>query len=152
MPTKSSLGIQLSRLNSFSKPVLRLEQYPTDPEIAASLLWDATMQGDIEGKSIADLGCGTGILGIGALILGAGDVSFFDVDEEALDVAKENLKIVGLQGSLNKLDISDVSGSFDTVIMNPPFGAQARHADRRFLEKAIELAPIIKACYLSLPL
>ncbi|MCK4398940.1 MAG: hypothetical protein KAV25_08110, partial [Methanophagales archaeon] len=31
------------------------------------------------------------------------------------------------------------------VVMNPPFGAQRRnrHADRRFLEKAFEIAPVV---------
>src|SRR4030065_326005 len=34
-----------------------------------------------------------------------------------------------------------VEGKFDTVVQNPPFGAQKRHADRAFIKKSLELAP-----------
>jgi len=71
MHTKSSLAIELSNLNVFSKAKVKLEQYPTDSEIAADVLWNAYMKDELKGKTIADLGCGTGILGIGALLLGA---------------------------------------------------------------------------------
>ena len=36
-------------------------------------------------------------------------------------------------------DIDAITDKFDTVLQNPPFGVQKRHADRRFLEKALEL-------------
>ncbi|HJJ27167.1 MAG TPA: methyltransferase, partial [Methanocorpusculum sp.] len=32
---------------------------------------------------------------------------------------------------------------FDTVIMNPPFGAQKEHADRPFIETALRAAPVV---------
>ena len=67
--SKSSLAIILSKLKLFSKPQLNLEQYPTDSEIAAEVLWNAHMNDDLDNKVVADLGCGTGILGIGALLL-----------------------------------------------------------------------------------
>ena len=69
--SKGRLGVILSRLRVFYKAKVRVEQYPTDSEIAAQMLWESHLRGDIEGKVIVDLGCGTGILGIGALILGA---------------------------------------------------------------------------------
>ena len=78
--TKTQLAVELSRLKTFQKPKMYLEQYPTDSEIAADMLWSADMQGDIEGKVIADLGAGTGILGIGALILGAKGITCSLID------------------------------------------------------------------------
>jgi putative methylase len=36
-------------------------------------------------------------------------------------------------------DIDAVASKFDTVVQNPPLGVQKRNADRRFLEKALEL-------------
>jgi len=69
--SKSRLAIALSRLEGFSEPKVRQEQYLMDSEIGASVLWNACLLGDIRGKVIADLGCGTGMLGIGALMLGA---------------------------------------------------------------------------------
>ena len=68
---QKQLAMQLSKLVSVESKKVQLEQYPTDSEIAAEILWAAFMQGDIEDKSIADFGCGNGILGIGALLLGA---------------------------------------------------------------------------------
>ena len=55
MITKSRLAIELSELKVFESAKLKLEQYPTDSEIAADILWNAFMHGDIEGKTIADL-------------------------------------------------------------------------------------------------
>jgi putative methylase len=40
-------------------------------------------------------------------------------------------------------DIDALTGKFDTVIQNPPFGVQKRTADRRFLEKALQLAAAV---------
>jgi putative methylase len=44
-----------------------------------------------------------------------------------------DVKAQELRGSL---------GSCDTVIMNPPFGAQKAHADRPFIDLALSIAPI----------
>ena len=89
MITKSKLAIQLSKLKVFETAKIKLEQYPTDSEIAADILWNAFMQHDIEGKVIADLGAGTGVLGIGALLLNAKKVCFVEKDKEAVKLLKE---------------------------------------------------------------
>jgi putative methylase len=34
-------------------------------------------------------------------------------------------------------------GACDTVVMNPPFGAQKAHADRPFIDAGLVLAPVI---------
>ena len=92
--SKSSLAVALSKLKLFSKPDVKLEQYPTDSEIAAEILWNAHMRGDLDNKIVADLGCGTGILGIGALLLGAKKVFFVDIDKNALEILKQNFSRV----------------------------------------------------------
>ena len=76
MRSKKELAILLSKLKTFDTPKTHLEQYSTDSEIAADILWFAYQNKDIEGKKIADFGCGTGILGIGALNLGANKILF----------------------------------------------------------------------------
>ena len=70
MRLKELIG-ELQRCNTWAKPRVELEQYPTPPDIAAHMLLAAAEEGDIEGKLIADLGCGGGVLGIGAALLGA---------------------------------------------------------------------------------
>jgi putative methylase len=138
MITKKQLAIKLSKLKVFEKPSAKLEQYPTNSEIAASILWFAYLQGDIENKVIADLGCGTGILGQGALLLDANMVYLLDTDKQALDIAQSQ---VGPKNAifLNQ-DINEFDQEVDTVIQNPPFGTKIEHADKAFLEKAMQIA------------
>ena len=153
--TKSSLAIEISRLRSFASPKPRLEQYPTDSEIAADVLWKAKMFGDVEGRNIADLGCGTGLLGIGALLLGAKKVLFIDRDHESLAVLRSNLKNLNLKRrfSIIEADIESIGKhdeklkkhlkKIEVVIQNPPFGTRDRHIDRKFLDKAFSMADIV---------
>ena len=157
--SKSALAIALSRLEGFSEPKVRQEQYLMDSETGASALWNAHLLGDIQGKVIFDLGCGTGILGIGALLLGAQRVFFIDSDERALEKAKINLLLMKSEGysigqaDFMNMDVSELGKNeevhADTVIQNPPFGTKMRHADRAFLEKAMEIAPVVYSFHKS---
>jgi len=149
--SKSGLAILLSRLSQFESPKPAIEQYATDSETAAEALWLAAMHSDIQEKSVADLGCGTGVLGIGALLLGAARVFFVDIDKDALKVLKENIqtaeKLSGEalteRAEIINSGISELTIRADTVLENPPFGVQKSHADRGFLEKAFETAPVV---------
>ena len=100
--SKSQLAIILSKLEVFSDPKVKAEQYVTDSEAAASALWNANLLGDIEGKVIADLGCGTGNLGIGAMLLGARRILLIDSDEGALKIAKNNILKLESEDLVNK--------------------------------------------------
>ena len=95
--TKSKLAIILSKLKVFDAPELESEQYPTDSETAAEVIWNAYLNGDIEGKNVADFGAGTGILGAGCLLLGAKSVYFVEHDEKAANILKENMKRIELE-------------------------------------------------------
>ncbi len=147
--TKKELSIILSKLKVFDKPEMKLEQHPTDSEVASDVLWNAYMQGDIKGKVIADLGCGTGILGLGALLLGAKKVFLIDIDAEAVELAmknKESLENVTgkkLNAIFSAGDISMFDEKVDVVIMNPPFGTKNKNVDTHFLLKAMDLARVI---------
>jgi len=134
--------MKLQQLKPFEGRNPRLEQYPTPAGIAADLLWEAYGAGDIEGKAVADLGCGNGVFCIGAALLGAERTVGVDADERAVKVASENAKSLSLDIDFVPIDVSAFAGSFDTTVQNPPFGAQLRHADRAFIEKAIEISPV----------
>jgi len=138
--SKKSLEIILSRLKGFETSILGLEQFATPGNLAAELLWTAYMQGHIEKSVVADYGAGTGIIGIGALLLGAEKVIFIESDENAIIVLKENIKSLNIKGNIEivKGNVEEFSEKSDTVIMNPPFGAVKRNADRAFLVKAFE--------------
>ncbi len=144
--TKSQLAIRLSKLKQLEEPKPHLEQYPTESEIAAEVLWFAYMNKDIN-KTIADLGCGTGLLGIGALLLGAEKVLFVDIDDKSLEIAKQNIESINKdflkKSEFIKSDIKDFKKQADIVIQNPPFGIKLKHADKTFLETAFKTSPII---------
>lgn len=146
---KKDLEIFLSHLQTFSRPRIKLEQYATPSAIAADLLWDAYQKGHIEGKIIADLGCGTGILGVGALFLGAKKVFFVDIDQEALVLAKENVAFArktfsqGFSVSFSCMPVGKFTQKVSVVFQNPPFGTKTVHADKAFLEIAFSHAPLV---------
>jgi predicted RNA methylase len=95
---KLDLELFLSKIAPQPTPQVRLEQYTISEQIASTMLYIAAYSNDdIVGKSVLDLGCGTG-------------------------------------------DIAAITGHFDTVVMNPPFGVQHREADRSFLVKALEVS------------
>lgn len=110
---------------------------------------------DIQGKWIADLGCGCGILSIGAAMLNAGVVVGFEVDPAATAIAYANCEEMGadidiVQCNLASPELEDgmisipwrsAGSGFDTVIMNPPFGTKKNSVgvDMLFLRRAVQL-------------
>jgi predicted RNA methylase len=139
------LSRTLNKLETFNNPIIALEQYATDCDAAAELLWSSHMRNLIKDKTVIDLGAGPGILGIGALLLGAKKVVFLEKDLSAINILKTNLKIVDEIYELPPYviihdDVSKIDGSFDLVIMNPPFGTKNKKVDSIFLEKAFQLS------------
>lgn len=130
-----------------------LEQYPTSPHLAAHMVYTAaTAFGDVEGRVVVDLGCGTGMLGFGCGMMGAGSVTGLDADLDALEVAVANRSELELDDAMDFVlcDVSSmplacgrsgVPTSVDTVIMNPPFGTRNKGIDVVFIERALALQP-----------
>lgn len=141
MGAKKQLAIYLSKIPVFTNPKANLEQYPTDSEVAADVLWNAKLMEDITEKTIADLGAGTGILGIAALELYAKHVFFVEKDNDVIPLLKENLSEYE-DYSIIEGDVTSFNEKVDTVIMNPPFGVQQRKADKPFLESAFKIAKV----------
>jgi putative methylase len=154
---KKDLEIILQKIPPHPAPLIKLEQYSTPAAIAADIIFSAYMDEDIAEKVVLDLGCGTGIFALGAKLLGAYNAIGIDTDGTALAIAEGYAKALSVDISFLEHDIADVThkllpvNAVDTVIQNPPFGAQktARGADRIFLQKAIELASIVYSLHLS---
>ncbi len=140
MFTQKQLSVTLSKLPVFQVHAAHLEQYQLSGDLAARLLWASFLDGNIVGKTVADFGCGNGILGIGAQLLGAKEVFFVDLDSVAIALAQKNSEN---QGTFFCGDVVDFSEQIDTVVMNPPFGVQTRKADKVFLEHAMGLSHTI---------
>jgi putative methylase len=138
------LEMLLEEFETFENPDPALEQYMTPPVVAARLLFHAYMKGDIEGRSVLDLGCGTGILACGAALLGAKEVTGVDIDPHSVAAAYRNAERAGITAEFVTGEISGFGcRQYDTSVMNPPFGAQKKYADRPFIDKALECTDVI---------
>jgi putative methylase len=143
---KLELELFLSQIEPQPSPKADLEQYTVSEAVAASMLYLAAYtNGDIVGKTVIDLGCGTGKLALAASYLGAQYVVGVDIDKTAIKTASKNSEKAGSKVNVQWVlgDIGTVSGIFDTVLQNPPFGVQKRAADRKFLEKALEVGNVV---------
>ena len=83
---------------------------------------------------VLDLGCGTGVVG---LILGTLNknisIDMVDVNERAIELARDNIKLNNLDNNLYISDVySNVKDKYDYIITNPPIRA-GKDVVRRFL-------------------
>jgi putative methylase len=149
---KLDLKFSLSKIKPHPRPRAYFEQYTIPSDLAAEILFIAAyVYDDIIGKTVIDLGCGTGRLAIGAALLGAEETIGIDIDRLAIDVARKNSKRFLLKDKTHWIvgDISVIVGHFDTVLQNPPFGVQRRGADRKFIKKSLEIARKIYSLHKS---
>jgi putative methylase len=150
MSTKRALAQQLGVLAGFDDPSAPLEQYRTPPELAAHIVHLADTQEDIAGRTVLDLGCGTGMLALAAALRGPTRVVGLDIDPSPLATARANERRIGTTSSVAWIRADATPAPLrlrpaqTTVLMNPPFGAQdgGEHADRGFLRTASELAGV----------
>lgn len=76
---------------------------------------------EMEGKHVLDVGTGSGILAIAAAKLGAGEIVATDIDDAALEAARENAQRNGVAERIRlvKSDlVRQVNGVFDLVLSN----------------------------------
>lgn len=139
----------LSQIEPFDSPKIELEQYQTSSEIAASILH--AEEDSFRYKSVADLGCGSGILSAGLILLDADYVLGIDVDPDALQVCHRNLTELTdeknydlMQCDVRRLKLEK---KVDCVLMNPPFGTRNSGIDMLFLEVGLSIA---ESCVYSL--
>ncbi|MBB6098435.1 16S rRNA (guanine1207-N2)-methyltransferase [Deinobacterium chartae] len=91
------------------------------PDAASTLLLEHL--GDVAGRRLLDLGCGTGLLGAVAARRGA-RVTLLDDDLGAVAASRDTLRLSGLEGRVLHSDVGSALGAderFDLVITNPPF-------------------------------
>lgn len=145
--SKKWLSIVVSRVPGFKTPKEELEQYATPADIVADLVWSAFMVGDIEGRVVHDLGCGTGRLALASSMLNPKYVVCSDIDEDALSVAGEVLMSDSpTPYDLVLADLREAPPFRSTdcvVVMNPPFGVKSRGADIDFLKTALNICSTV---------
>lgn len=74
----------------------------------------------VPGIRVADLGCGSGVLGVVAALLGATEVTAVDVDPQAVAVTFENARLNAVEGKVaaSTTAIDALTGPFDLVVAN----------------------------------
>ncbi len=74
----------------------------------------------IEGESILDVGCGSGVLGICALVLGAGVALGVDITPASLETSRSNAEVNGVADRwwVTTEPLSTVGRRHDTVVAN----------------------------------
>lgn len=87
---------------------------------------------DFNGKTVLDVGTGTGILAIAAKMLGASEVVGIDTDPEALRVARENFESNQTAGRILNQTLEFVPSQFDFVLANIIDGVLVRIKDDLF--------------------
>ena len=147
--TRRRLAQELAVVAGFDDPDAPLEQYHTPPDLAAHIVHVADLNGDIEERTVLDLGCGTGMLALGAALRGPDRVAGIDIDPAPLSTARDNERRVGAMTDVSWLrgDVTEAPlapGGEATVLMNPPFGAQSGNegADRAFLKTAASVSSV----------
>jgi len=103
--------------------VLRLDPgmaFGTGTHETTQLCAEAVERLAVDGRSLLDVGCGTGILALFAARLGARPVVAIDNDPDAIAIARANAAANGLDGRV-QLAVSHevaVAGRFDVVVAN----------------------------------
>lgn len=85
------------------------------------------LQFQIEGRRVLDLFAGSGQLGLEALSRGAAEAVFVDASRESLEVVKQNIRSLGMDGKSKtfQMDFSAFllrrQEPFDIVFLDPPY-------------------------------
>ena len=94
----------------------------THPTTSLCIEWLA--ENDVTDKVVIDYGCGSGILAMVAALLGAKQVYAVDIDEQALQAARENIERNNLSEKIiashvNKVSLSVADVLVANILMNP---------------------------------
>jgi len=110
--------------NQLSKKIVKLEMlgsFGTGRHESTAMCIELLCNQSLEGKTVVDIGCGSGILGIVAKVLGCKSVSFVDNDKDAVKHSRQNAKINGIEENCEFVCSSlldNISKKFDLVLCN----------------------------------
>jgi ribosomal protein L11 methyltransferase len=94
--------------------------FGTGHHATTQLMIQKLMQLDVKGKSLLDMGCGTGVLAIVASIMGANPITAVDIDEWSYENTVENCEKNNIKNVLvHKGNVQILAGSiFHSILAN----------------------------------
>jgi ribosomal protein L11 methyltransferase len=92
--------------------------FGTGSHESTRLILEALVDLDVQGRTVLDVGTGSGILALSAVLLGAGRVVGFDIDSASVVTARANAKLNRLAPVLFAGQVSGLRARFDTVLVN----------------------------------
>lgn len=110
--------------NTDNRKVIHLDPgtaFGTGTHATTSMCIEALEDEVIGGESVLDIGTGSGILAIAAVLFGAENAMGIDIDELAVETAKENAKINNVSDKITFFagDLAEkVSGKYDIICAN----------------------------------
>ena len=120
----------------FPGPIIRIQPsmgFGTGHHASTRLMLDLLQKQALSGRSVLDVGTGSGVLALAARVLGAGRVVAIDVDPDALASAQLNCDL-NKEGQITLLeaDVASATGSlgrtFDLVLANLTGSTITRYA------------------------
>lgn len=105
----------------------------THPTTALCLEWLSSA--DLNGKTVLDFGCGSGILAIAALLLGAEHAVCVDIDPQALTATRNNAEANGVQSRIVTLLPAEFTPAVHDVVLA-----------NILANPLIQLAPLLTQC------
>lgn len=107
--------------------VIRLDPglaFGTGSHATTALCLEWLAKHDLQGRSVIDFGCGSGILALAAASLGAGQVIAVDIDQQALKATQENAEKNQLQSKLrishvDEIELPQADILVANVLLNP---------------------------------
>lgn len=92
--------------------------YPREDSLLMAKVIEAA---DLQGKTVLEIGCGSGFLSILMAKMGA-HVTAVDINEEAVGITRINAKNNGVFVDCYQSDLfSSIDGRFDVIVFNPPY-------------------------------
>lgn len=99
---------------------------PTSDKIRGAIFNMLASRDAIEDASVLDAFCGTGALGLEALSRGASRCTFIDKAKEALSLAQENVRVLGVEDQCDFLlkdavKMKSTEKTYDLIFLDPPY-------------------------------
>ncbi len=109
---------QITQKYEYELVIMPKMSFGTGHHATTALMVEHLLEMDLKEKTVADCGCGTGILGLMALKLGAKSAVGCDIEEWAVENTAENAEKNGLEIEVFLATAKDLRGKYGIILAN----------------------------------